>query len=46
MGAYSPAPIINKILEKKIIEKIVLPTLNALKKRKNLIVVFCMQVND
>ena len=34
MGAYSPAPIINKILEKKIIEKIVLPTLNALKKKK------------
>ena len=34
MGAYSPAPIINKILEKKIIKKIVLPTLNALKKKK------------
>ena len=32
MGAYSPAPIINKELEKKIINKIVNPTLNALKK--------------
>jgi len=35
MGAYSPAPIINKSMEKKIIEKIVKPTLNALKKAKN-----------
>ena len=34
MGAYSPAPIINKNLEKKIIDKIVKPTLQALK-RKN-----------
>ena len=34
MGAYSPAPIVNKKLEKKIIQKIVLPTLNALKKMK------------
>ena len=34
MGAYSPAPIINKKLEKKIVKKIVLPTLNALKKKK------------
>ena len=33
MGAYSPAPIITKELEKKIITKIVKPTLNALKKR-------------
>jgi phosphoribosylamine--glycine ligase len=33
MGAYSPAPIINKNLEKKIINKIVKPTLSALKKR-------------
>ncbi len=32
MGAYSPAPIIDKELEKKIINKIVKPTLNALKK--------------
>ena len=32
MGAYSPAPIINKNLEKKIIYKIVKPTLKALKK--------------
>ncbi len=35
MGAYSPAPIINKIVEKKIINKIILPTLNALKKNNN-----------
>ena len=35
MGAYSPAPIINKTLEKKIINKIVHPTLLALKKKKN-----------
>ncbi len=34
MGAYSPAPIINKKIEKKIINKIVKPTLVALKKRK------------
>jgi len=34
MGAYSPAPIINKKLEKKIIKKIVKPTLLALKKKK------------
>ena len=33
MGAYSPAPIINKIIENKIINKIVKPTLFALKKR-------------
>ena len=36
MGAYSPAPIINKPLEKKIIEKIVEPTLKALKKNKTI----------
>ena len=35
MGAYSPAPIINSILEKKIINKIVNPTLLALKKKRN-----------
>ena len=34
MGAYSPAPIISKAIEKKIINKIVKPTLNALKKEK------------
>ncbi len=34
MGAYSPAPIIKKSLEKKIISKIVKPTLLALKKRR------------
>ena len=34
MGAYSPAPIINKNLEKKILKKIVNPTLLALKKKK------------
>jgi phosphoribosylamine---glycine ligase len=35
MGAYSPAPIITKSIEKKIIDKIVKPTLIALKKKKN-----------
>ena len=35
MGAYSPAPIINKDLEKKIINKIVKPTLQALKAKKH-----------
>ena len=35
MGAYSPAPIINKMLEKKIIDKIVRPTLLALKQKNN-----------
>ncbi|MDA9180731.1 phosphoribosylamine--glycine ligase [Pelagibacteraceae bacterium] len=35
MGAYSPAPIVNKTLEKKIINKIVKPTLLALKRNKN-----------
>ena len=34
MGAYSPAPIVTKQLEKKIISKIIDPTLNALKKKK------------
>ena len=33
MGAYSPAPIINKKVEKKIIDKIVRPTLDELKRR-------------
>ncbi len=32
MGAYSPAPIISKILERKIISKIIKPTLSALKR--------------
>jgi|TARA_B100001094_G_C18135533_1_gene774849 phosphoribosylamine---glycine ligase len=35
MGAFSPAEIINKSIEKKIINKIVKPTLLALRKRKN-----------
>ncbi len=35
MGAYSPATIINKNLEKKIINKIVKPTLQALKLKKH-----------
>jgi phosphoribosylamine---glycine ligase len=34
MGAYSPAPIINRSLEKKIISKIVKPTLSALRKKR------------
>ncbi len=35
MGAYSPAPIIKKKLENKIIKKIIAPTLLALKNKKN-----------
>ena len=35
MGAYSPAPIITKKLEKKIISKIIVPTLKALKVKNN-----------
>ena len=35
MGAYSPAKIITKEVEKKIIKKIVTPTLDYLKKNKN-----------
>ena len=35
MGAYSPAPIINKNLEKKIIQRIIEPTLKALKSKNN-----------
>jgi len=35
MGAYSPSPIITKTLERKIISRIIKPTLKALKKRKN-----------
>jgi phosphoribosylamine--glycine ligase len=34
MGAYSPAPVVTKLLEKKIISKIINPTLKALKKKK------------
>tara|TARA_Y100000768_G_scaffold382505_1_gene362981 strand:+ start:5894 stop:7156 length:1263 start_codon:yes stop_codon:yes gene_type:complete len=34
MGAYSPAPIVTKSLEKKIISKIIKPTLEALKSKK------------
>ena len=35
MGAYSPAPIINKNLKKKIIQRIIEPTLKALKSKNN-----------
>ena len=42
MGAYSPAPIINKKLEKKIISRIVKPTLKALGDRNEFIGVFFM----
>ncbi len=34
MGAYSPAPIINNELENKIVERIVKPTLRAIKSKK------------
>jgi len=35
MGAYSPAPLITSSIEKKIISKIIKPTLKALKRRKH-----------
>jgi len=35
MGAYSPAAVIDRDIEKKIINRIVKPTLKALRKRKN-----------
>ena len=35
MGAYSPANIVNKLIKKKIISRIVKPTLHALKKKNN-----------
>ena len=34
MGAYSPAPIIDKDIEEKILKKIVKPTLHYLRKNK------------
>ena len=46
MGAYSPAPIVTKSLEKKIITKIIKPTLNALKKKKTLYWFFICWFND
>ncbi len=35
MGAYSPAPIVSSLIEKKIISKILEPTLKALQRKKN-----------
>ena len=35
MGAYSPAPIINNLVEKKIVSKIIKPTILAMKKKGN-----------
>ena len=35
MGAYSPAPIISKEIEKKIVTKIIKPTLEVLKRKNN-----------
>ena len=46
MGAYSPAPIVNKKLEKKILNKIVKPTLNYLKKLKIHIRDFVCRIDD
>ena len=46
MGAYSPAQLINKKLEKKIINRIVRPTLNALKEKKSLYWFFIRWSND
>ena len=34
MGAYSPAPIINNLVEKKIVSKIIKPTILAMKKKE------------
>ena len=42
MGAYSPAPILTKPLEKKILNKIIKPTIKFLKK-KNLTRAFYTQ---
>ena len=44
--AYSPAKIINSQIEKKIIDRIVKPTLKALRNKKNLIEVFIRRFND
>ncbi len=50
MGAYSPAPIVDKILEKKILSRIVKPTLQALKEKhkpyKGFLYVGLMIVNN
>ena len=46
MGAYSPAPIINRELEKQIIEKIVNPTLLALKEKESISRIFICWLND
>ena len=46
MGAYSPTPIIDKDIENKIIQKIVKPTLRALKKEKILQRVFIYRFDD
>ena len=46
MGAYSPANLMSKKLEKKIISKIVEPTLKALKKKKSLHWFFIHWIND
>ncbi len=35
MGAYSPAPVITRSIEKKIIKKIIKPTLRALRRERN-----------
>ena len=35
MGAYSPSPLLNKHIEKKIISRIIRPTIKALKTKKN-----------
>ena len=42
MGAYSPAKIIDKTIERKIINKIIKPTLNALKKKKKILFGFSL----
>ena len=44
MGAYSPAPIIDNELEKKIIDRIVKPTLKAIKDKRQFYRGFLMLV--
>ena len=46
MGAYSPAPIVTKSVEKKVISKIICPTLNALKRKRKSYNGFIRRIND
>ena len=47
MGAYSPSPLLNKHIEKKIISRIIRPTIKALKtKKKSVYRFFIRWIND